>query len=37
MDLATVFGLLLAWGVVLFSMWHVSEGAHGRTMSNHRN
>jgi chemotaxis protein MotA len=29
MDLASVFGLLLAWGVVLFSMWHVSEGAMG--------
>jgi chemotaxis protein MotA len=27
MDLATLFGFLLAWGVVIFSMWHVSEGA----------
>jgi flagellar motor component MotA len=27
MDLATVIGFVLAWGVVLFSMWHVSEGA----------
>jgi chemotaxis protein MotA len=29
MDLATVFGLLLAWGAVIFSMWHVSEGELG--------
>jgi chemotaxis protein MotA len=29
MDLATLLGLLLAWGAVLFSMFHVSEGAMG--------
>jgi chemotaxis protein MotA len=29
MDLATIFGFLLAWGVVIFSAWHVSEGAMG--------
>jgi chemotaxis protein MotA len=29
MDLATLFGFLLAWGVVLFSMFHASEGAMG--------
>jgi chemotaxis protein MotA len=29
MDLATLFGLLLAWGAVLFSMFHASEGAMG--------
>jgi chemotaxis protein MotA len=29
MDLASLFGVLLAWGVVLFSMWHVTEGAMG--------
>jgi chemotaxis protein MotA len=29
MDLATLFGVLLAWGAVLFSMWHVTEGAMG--------
>src|SRR5579863_4694097 len=29
MDLATVIGLVLAWGVVLFSMFHASEGAMG--------
>jgi len=29
MDLATLFGLLLAWGVVLYSMFHASEGAMG--------
>jgi chemotaxis protein MotA len=29
MDLATIFGVLLAWGAVLFSMWHVTEGAMG--------
>jgi chemotaxis protein MotA len=29
MDLATIFGFLIAWGVVIFSMWHVSEGAMG--------
>lgn len=29
MDLATLFGLLLAWGAVLFSMFHASEGAIG--------
>ena len=27
MDLATLFGMLLAWGAVIFTMWHVSEGA----------
>jgi len=29
MDLATLFGVLLAWGAVLFSMYHVTEGAMG--------
>lgn len=29
MDLATLIGLLLAWGAVLFSMFHASEGAMG--------
>jgi chemotaxis protein MotA len=29
MDLATVFGLLLAWGAVLYSMFHCSEGYMG--------
>jgi chemotaxis protein MotA len=29
MDLATLFGVLLAWGAVVFSMWHMSEGAIG--------
>ncbi len=29
MDLATLFGFLLAWGAVVFSMWHASEGALG--------
>jgi chemotaxis protein MotA len=29
MDLATLFGLLLAWGAVLWSMFHASEGAMG--------
>jgi chemotaxis protein MotA len=29
MDLATLFGLLLAWGAVVFSMYHASEGALG--------
>lgn len=29
MDLATLFGLILAWGAVLFSMFHASEGAMG--------
>jgi chemotaxis protein MotA len=29
MDLATIIGLVLAWGVVLFSMFHASEGAMG--------
>ena len=29
MDLATLFGVLLAWGAVLFSMWHVTEGNMG--------
>jgi len=29
MDLATLIGLILAWGVVLFSMFHASEGAMG--------
>lgn len=27
MDLATVIGLVLAWGAVIFSMYHASEGA----------
>ena len=27
MDLATIIGLVLAWGAVVFSMFHVSEGA----------
>lgn len=27
MDLATLFGFLLAWGVVVFSMFHASHGA----------
>jgi chemotaxis protein MotA len=26
MDLATLIGLIVAWGAVVFSMWHVSEG-----------
>jgi len=26
MDLATVIGLVVAWGVVLFSMFHASKG-----------
>jgi len=26
MDLATVFGFLLAWGAVIYSMWHCTEG-----------
>src|SRR5215467_5081516 len=26
MDLSTVFGLVLAWGAVVFSMWHCTEG-----------
>jgi chemotaxis protein MotA len=26
MDLSTVFGFLLAWGAVIFSMWHCTEG-----------
>lgn len=26
MDLATLFGVLLAWGAVLYSMYHVTEG-----------
>jgi chemotaxis protein MotA len=26
MDLATLFGVLLAWGVVVFSMFHATEG-----------
>ncbi|MGA3066197.1 MAG: MotA/TolQ/ExbB proton channel family protein [Tepidisphaeraceae bacterium] len=29
MDLATLFGFIVAWGVVLFSMFHASEGAMG--------
>jgi chemotaxis protein MotA len=29
MDLATVIGLVLAWGAVLYSMFHASEGAMG--------
>jgi chemotaxis protein MotA len=29
MDLATLFGVLLAWGAVLFSMYHVTDGAMG--------
>src|SRR5271156_222024 len=29
MDLATVIGLVVAWGAVLFSMFHASEGAMG--------
>ena len=29
MDLATLIGIVLAWGAVLFSMWHASEGAMG--------
>src|SRR5512146_2262882 len=29
MDLATVIGLLLAWGAVLYSMFHASHGALG--------
>jgi len=29
MDLATVFGFIIAWGAVLFSMYHASEGAMG--------
>jgi chemotaxis protein MotA len=29
MDLATLIGFILVWGVVLFSMFHASEGAMG--------
>lgn len=29
MDLATLIGLVVAWGAVLFSMFHASEGAMG--------
>jgi chemotaxis protein MotA len=29
MDLASIFGLILAWGAVLYSMWHCTEGAMG--------
>src|SRR5580658_10575283 len=29
MDLATLIGFILAWGAVLFSMFHASEGAMG--------
>jgi chemotaxis protein MotA len=29
MDLATLIGIVLAWGAVVFSMWHASEGALG--------
>jgi chemotaxis protein MotA len=29
MDLASLFGVILAWGAVIFSMWHVTEGNMG--------
>ena len=29
MDLATIIGLLLAWGAVVYSMFHASHGALG--------
>src|SRR5947208_11228301 len=29
MDLATLIGFLLAWGAVIYSMYHASEGALG--------
>ncbi len=29
MDLATLIGMILAWGVVLYAMFHASEGAMG--------
>ena len=29
MDLASLFGLIIAFGAVIFSMWHVTEGAIG--------
>ena len=29
MDLATIFGICLAWGAVLFSMFHCTEGQMG--------
>ena len=29
MDLATIIGLVLAWGAVLYSMFHASHGAMG--------
>ncbi len=29
MDLASLFGMLLAWGAVLFSMFHCTEGQMG--------
>jgi chemotaxis protein MotA len=29
MDLATLIGIVLAWGAVMFSMWHASDGAMG--------
>jgi chemotaxis protein MotA len=29
MDLASIFGMILAWGAVLYSMWHCTEGAMG--------
>ncbi|MDB5333280.1 MAG: hypothetical protein JWP03_4431, partial [Phycisphaerales bacterium] len=29
MDLATLIGMVLAWGAVVFSMYHASEGALG--------
>jgi chemotaxis protein MotA len=29
MDLASLFGVIVAWGAVLFSMWHASEGELG--------
>ena len=32
MDLATLFGFILAWGAVLYSMFHASHGAMGAYM-----
>ena len=29
MDLATVIGYLLAWGALMYSMWHATHGAMG--------
>src|SRR4051812_44856563 len=29
MDLATIFGFLVAWGAVLYSMFHCTEGQMG--------